>query len=279
MTSPSDTTTTVFITGVNSGIGYETVLALLKSTSSYKIFLGARSVGKAQDAINRLKGEIGCQNSEIYPVVVDLEDDESIQSCFQSVSRKTGRIDILINNAGASFDSIGPSQGMTTRHVFNKTWDINVTGTHILTHTFVPLLIQSPNPRLLFLTSGSASLSRTEDPNWSLNKSPLAGWPKEDESGCSGGYLSYKSSKVGLNMVMREWHRILKNDKVKVWSINPGTVLTNFGGDRKQLIKWGAKDPSTSGNFIKDVIEGKRDNDIGKIVNPPNAPTGDILPW
>lgn len=44
-----------------------------------------------------------------------------------------------------------------------KTWDVNVTGTHLLTSALMPLLLKSPDPRLLFVTSGAARLAGTDD--------------------------------------------------------------------------------------------------------------------
>jgi hypothetical protein len=46
-----------------------------------------------------------------------------------------------------------------------------------------------------------------------LNASPAKGWPKEGFIGTP----AYRCVKTGLNMFMREWHRILKEDGVKVW--------------------------------------------------------------
>ncbi|WVQ67345.1 uncharacterized protein L199_005541 [Kwoniella botswanensis] len=276
--------TKVLITGANTGIGYETCLALLRSPIPCTIFLGSRSRINAENAIKKLYEQINVDrsssgsDSEVIPVVVDLESDESISACYEEVKSRTDKLDVLVNNAGAAFDGTGSKNGMSQREIFNRTFDINVTGTHAITQTFIPLLFNSANPRILFLTSGSASLTRTEDTSFSLNKSPGPGWPKEEEG--EGGYLSYKSSKLALNMIMRDWIRLLRNDhKFKIWSINPGTVLTGLGGDKEQLKKWNAKSPETSGIFIRDVIEGKRDDQVGKSISPPGAPSGDILPW
>ena len=37
----------------------------------------------------------------------------------------------------------------------------------------------------------------------------------------------------------------------------------------------GALDPAIGGNFIKDVVEGKRDNDVGKVIRN----DGQLQPW
>jgi NAD(P)-dependent dehydrogenase (short-subunit alcohol dehydrogenase family) len=80
--------------------------------------------------------------------------------------------------------------------------------------------------------------------------------------------IAYRSSKTGLNMMMLEWQRYLKEDGVKVFCISPGFLATNLGGiGADKLKEMGAGDPSSGGALIKDVVEGKRDADAGKVVN------------
>jgi len=87
---------------------------------------------------------------------------------------------------------------------------------------------------------------------------------------------SYRSSKAGMNMLMVEWARMLRNDGVKVWAIAPGLLATNLGGDPDYLKKLGAKDPKLGGEALRGLIEGKRDADVGKVVREYETP---IQPW
>ncbi|WRT66624.1 uncharacterized protein IL334_003583 [Kwoniella shivajii] len=268
-------TTSVLITGANSGIGYQTALSLLRSTkTTYKIFVGARSIEKASSAVVSLKDEAKDTKSDVSPLVVDLEDDESIKKAFEEVSGKIDKLDVLVNNAGINIDMQGLKEGLTDRQIFNKSWDVNVTGTQIITKTFVPLLIKSTNPRLIFLTTSMSSLTISEYPQPHFNQSPPAGWPKQNPD-----FWSYKSTKLGLVMIMRDWYKTLKNDNVKTWAINPGLVATNLGGDPDFLKAIGAGDPAVSGNLVISVIEGGRDNDVGKMLGAKEDIFGDIVPW
>jgi NAD(P)-dependent dehydrogenase (short-subunit alcohol dehydrogenase family) len=147
---------------------------------------------------------------------------------------------------------------------------VNVTGTHILTTAIVPLLFKSTSPRMIFITSGTASLTETEDLSNKLSASPAAGWPKPKAFG--GVVLSYRCSKTGMNMIFREWVRLLRNDPIKVFCISPGFLDLN-GMTPEQLMA-GALDSSAGGNFVKDVVEGKRDQDAGKIMRQ-----NGIQPW
>ena len=69
-----------------------------------------------------------------------------------------------------------------------------------------------------------------------------------------------------MNMMMREWYRILKNDGVKVWCVSPGYLATGLGGDVEANKKMGAGDPAVAGLFVKSVLEGHRDADVGKVI-------------
>lgn len=90
----------VLITGGNTGLGYETVKALYASETAYTILMGSRSVEKANDAIKLLQSEVPSSKTEVIPVQIDIEDDESIEKAFKEVESKYGKIDTLINNAG-----------------------------------------------------------------------------------------------------------------------------------------------------------------------------------
>ncbi|KAI0599548.1 hypothetical protein F4775DRAFT_115430 [Biscogniauxia sp. FL1348] len=268
--------TVILVTGGNTGLGLEAVKALYKTETPYEIIIGCRTVSKGEAAVESLKKEIAQSPSTLSVIQVDLESDSSLEKAVESISSKYGRLDVLVNNGGASFDGEIRDGKMTLREGFNASWNTNVTGTHVLTTLAMPLLLKSADPRLMFVTSGTSTLTETErldNPNLvRINTSPPAGWPKPT----AGMQLTaYRSSKTGLNMLMREWHRILLKDGVKVWCISPGflaTGLGNIGADK--LKQMGALDPSEGGNFIKDVVQGKRDQDVGKVIR-----ANMIQPW
>jgi NAD(P)-dependent dehydrogenase (short-subunit alcohol dehydrogenase family) len=251
--------TIVLITGANTGIGFEVVKALLQSERHYHIFLCGRDYQKAEKAVETAKTECSSASS-VQPIQLDVEDDESITAACKTVAEKFDKIDVLINNAGASFDQEVPKGTMTIRQAYNKAWNVNVAGAHVVTETFLPLLLRSSDPRLIFNTSGLSSLHDSSDVDNPRYTVPPAGLPKEGLS------MSYRSSKAGLNMQMVEWARVLKNDGVKVWSVAPGLLATGLGGDPALLKKIGAGDPRLGGESIRGVVEGKRDADAGRVV-------------
>ena len=221
----------VFITGANTGLGLETIKALYNTDKAYDLIIGSRDMSKGEAAIESVKHEVSGSASNLSVVQIDISSDESIAQALKTIDSKYGRLDVLINNAGGSFDLQLASGKMSIREAWNTSWDTNVAGTQVLTTGAVPLLLKSSDPRLLFVTSGTSTMTETESTSTPMleriNASPAAGWPKETSP---NPIEAYRSSKAGLNMMMRGWHRILLNDGVKVWCISPGFLATGLAG-------------------------------------------------
>jgi NAD(P)-dependent dehydrogenase (short-subunit alcohol dehydrogenase family) len=229
----------VLITGANTGLGLEVIKSLYKTEQAYDLIVGCRTISKGEAAIDSVTKEIITSPSTLSTLEVDLSSDESISKAIQQIETKFNRLDILINNGGAGFDREIQSGNMTIRQAWNASWDTNVSGTQVLTTAAIPLLLKSSDPRLLFVTSGTSAITVTEDltspASQRINGSPPAGWPKPEQI---NPLESYRSAKTGLNMMMRQWHRILLNDGVKVWAISPGFLATGLAGvGREQLLK------------------------------------------
>ncbi|KID97505.1 NAD(P)-binding domain protein, partial [Metarhizium majus ARSEF 297] len=257
-------TKVILVTGANTGLGFEIVKALCGSIAQYEILLGGRSLDKAKAAVSEIVTSFPGAEGRVTAIRVDVEDDDSITAAFDTVKNKHGRLDVLVNNAGALFDIQLLTGNMTMRQVWNQSWNVNITGSQIMTSVFMPLLLESHDPRLLFITSGASTLSGSENLDLPINRVPPKGWPKGGPPPIS--IPAYRSSKAGMNMMMREWHRTLKEDGVKVWAISPGYLATGLGGSVEVNKKQGAADPAIGGQFVKDVIEGHRDNDVGKVI-------------
>ncbi|KAF7905747.1 hypothetical protein EAF00_000026 [Botryotinia globosa] len=116
--------TIVLVTGANSGIGYEAVKAFLQSTNHTIYFSALKEVPDSKNTIETLE--------------MDLVSDESIEKAFETVMEKHGRVDSLVNHAGATFDIAYTSGKRTLRECFTNAYDVNVAGTHVLTSTFTP---------------------------------------------------------------------------------------------------------------------------------------------
>ncbi|WWD15624.1 hypothetical protein CI109_100046 [Kwoniella shandongensis] len=272
----STNNTIVLVTGSNKGIGFSIAQALLSSTAKgYTIILTSRTLSRAQQAAQSLEQEVksSVTGSQVFAFQLDIEDDGSIETLFAEVEKPFGRVDVLVNNAGASFDIIGPQAGWTERELWAKTYNLNVVSTRQFTRMFIPLLLKSTTPRLLFMTSTVSSLTETSITAYPYNTPPKEkGWPKTD---IGFNIAAYRASKTALNMQARDWHQVLQADGVIVHLIDPGRVATEFGGgDPTEKIKTGASTPDVPAGLVKRVIEGELDQDRGKIVG-----INGIVPW
>ncbi|CBF73678.1 uncharacterized protein ANIA_07999 [Aspergillus nidulans FGSC A4] len=250
----------VLVTGGNNGIGYEACKAFYESPKSYIILMGSRSLEKGEAAIRKIKEVVPNSSNTLELIQLDVTSDESIQKAYEQILKSPGRLDALVNNAGATFDFDYNASKVTLRECFNKAYDVNVTGATVLTHTLAPLLIKSSDPRLLFIAGLSMMTVAMKE---YFPTPPLpAGWPKKVEFETIG----YRCSKTALNMLMLDWNHKLKADKVKVWAVGPGMLETDLGGQRELAKKMGLGSATLGGTLIRDVVEGARDQDVGRVI-------------
>ncbi len=92
-------------------------------------------------------------------LVLDVSDPEGIAQAAAQVDR----LDVLVNNAGVSL-SLDPPAG-TGVEEFRRTYETNVFGVVAVTNAFLPALRRSPRPRIVNVSSGTASLTWSTNPN------------------------------------------------------------------------------------------------------------------
>lgn len=163
--------------------------------------------------------------------------------------------------AGAAFDPEWKHGNVSLRECFNKAYDTNVTGAHLTTWTFMPLLLESIDPRLLFVAGLSHMTVAIED--YFPTPPQPAGWPKPP---VDFETIGYRCSKTALNMLMLDWNHKLKADRVKVWGVAPGFLATNLGNMRDQAEEMGAGHPSIGAKVYVSVVEGERDDVVGRVI-------------
>ena len=245
--------------GGNTGVGFETAKALVESERSYHILLAARSSTKGEQAVADLKSLN--TTSTISLVELDVTSDQSIAEAVKQVQSLTSHIDALVNNAGKLNST--PHWSVTLRDTF----ETNVFGAIAVTEAFRPLLLQSMDPRLLFITSGLGSLTGTSNPQSSLY-TPVTGMQHTD----------YRMSKAAINMATVQYTKELASPGIKVFSVNPGpnrtgllgtaweTLKAQLGEERFNALAEQVPLPSKGGKVMAEVVEGKRDADAGKVV-------------
>jgi NAD(P)-dependent dehydrogenase (short-subunit alcohol dehydrogenase family) len=179
------------------------------------------------------------------------------------------RIDAQLTPA-AHLDFSIDEKTLTTAQAFTRTLHTNITATHTLITTLLPLLFvpglgpSTTSRRIIFVSSGISSLADHADTRISINQSPPAGFPKQP----SFNVLTYRTSKTGLNMLALEWARILREDAFKVHILDPGLLATSLGGaDPVKIKNMGAEEPIVGGRFVSDVVQGKWDEKVEVLLN------------
>jgi NAD(P)-dependent dehydrogenase (short-subunit alcohol dehydrogenase family) len=213
-------TTIVFITGANSGIGYEVARNLSTPSlhANYHVIIGALDGKDGEDAVSRLECEDASRS--VSSVQIDVTSDASIAECAQKIDSTHGRIDVLINNAGVLLDGLDTTG--VSRSLLEKTFQVNVFGAAAVTETFEALLQKSTSsaPRIVFMSSRLASLSVKSDVT---DRSAARHFP------------AYRSSKVALNMLMLHFANIYRDRGWKVNASDPGLTATSLAGNQKNM--------------------------------------------
>ncbi|TDD23905.1 SDR family oxidoreductase [Nonomuraea diastatica] len=191
--------TSVLITGGNKGLGFEAARRL--GEQGWTIFLGSRDEGRGRAAADKLTA--GGVNVVMVPL--DVTSDMSVADAVRLVRQHTDRLDVLINNAGASGRAIAPADA--TVDEIHSVYDTNVYGPIRVTHAFLPLLREADCPRVVMVSSGVGSFTVVTDPEQPSSKIHE---------------LAYSSSKAALNMITVRYAQALPEIKFNV--ATPGEV-------------------------------------------------------
>src|SRR5216684_1530449 len=85
-----------FVTGASYGVGAATALALARD--GFDVAVSATRPENVADTVAKLEHA----GARAVPVVLDLKSQASIEDAFAAVVAKLGRLDVLVNNAGAN---------------------------------------------------------------------------------------------------------------------------------------------------------------------------------
>ncbi|HXC05976.1 MAG TPA: SDR family oxidoreductase [Bacteroidia bacterium] len=130
----------ILITGCGRGIGYETALEL-SGRSGIKVLALSRS----ETSLLRLQQEALARNksAQVIPLLFDLEQG-SLQSLFALIREKTGRVDVLINNAAMAL--VKPFEQLSEQD-FEQVYKVNVFRPAMLIRALIPLMESPPEKR------------------------------------------------------------------------------------------------------------------------------------
>ncbi|WP_299585052.1 oxidoreductase [Mucilaginibacter sp.] len=141
---PGQTGKTALITGANTGIGFETALALYEAGAH--VVLACRNFDSAQLALAKIAEQKGTGTLEI--ALIDLSSLKSVKQFAEAFTEKHQQLHLLINNAGVM---IPPAS--KTAEGYELQFGVNFLGHFALTGYLYPLLNATPGSRIITLSS------------------------------------------------------------------------------------------------------------------------------
>src|SRR5438270_4123797 len=149
------------VTGANKGIGFEVARQLARK--GFRVFLGARNEKAGEAAAEKLRqeGEKGRTNEghDVVTVLqIDVSKPDSIRRAAEEFSRKSDRLDALVNNAGILLDDDKDILTITP-DIFETTLRTNTLGALLVSQAFVPFLKKSAAPRIVNVSSTGGQLA------------------------------------------------------------------------------------------------------------------------
>ena len=184
---------TAVVTGASSGIGRAIALALGRAGAH--VFLAGRS----QAPMDETRKEIREAGGQADAVVLDVRDVEALRGLVERAVQDTGRLDVMVNNAGLSYP--GDIADADPEH-WREMLEVNV----------LSLLVGSQAAIRTMRAAGNGGHL--------VNISSIAAHRRD--SGV------YGATKHAVNCISASLRLELEDDDIRVVTIMPGAIATNF---------------------------------------------------
>ena len=224
------------VTGSSSGIGLATSLALARN--GYLTYATMRNLAK-RDSIQSTAEK---QHLSIRTVQLDVTDENSVKNAIQSILSESGRIDLLVNNAG--YGLTGALEDIRIDEI-RALYETNLFGVIRVTQAVLPTMRKQGSGRIINISSGAGRI----------------GYP---------GGSAYVSSKFALEGLSESMAYEIEQFGIRTVLVEPGFVRTNFG--ENIVIAKKAQDPNSpysqmmmqmkSSSYRRRMIENASDADL-----------------
>jgi NAD(P)-dependent dehydrogenase (short-subunit alcohol dehydrogenase family) len=225
------------VTGSSSGIGLAASLALAKN--GYLTYATMRNLAK-RDTIQSIAEK---QHLPIRTIQLDVTDENSVKNAIQSILSESGRIDLLVNNAGygltGAFEDIGIDE-------IKSLYETNVFGVIRVTQAVLPIMRKQSSGRIINISSGAGRI----------------GYP---------GGSAYVSSKFALEGLSESMAFEVEQFGIKTVLVEPGFIRTNFAENIVTAKK--AQDPNSP--YSQMMMQMKSSSHRRRMIE--NAPDADLV--
>jgi NAD(P)-dependent dehydrogenase (short-subunit alcohol dehydrogenase family) len=184
-----NTSKVALVTGASSGIGADTAIRL--TNAGYTVYGAARRVNRMRDL----------EQHGVHVIALDVTDEDSLRSAVDTIIRTSGRIDVLVNNAG--YGSYGAIEDVPLDEA-RKQLDVNVFGLARLTQLVLPHMRAQRSGTIINISSMGGKLV-----------TPLGGWYHASKYAVEAlsDALRIETSPFGIHTVV----------------VEPGSIRTEWG--------------------------------------------------
>jgi len=154
------------VTGASQGIGRATSLSLAQAGA--KLAVAARNTEK----LSALAAEIEASGGSALAVPMDVADAAQVKAGFQQLLAKFGRLDILVNNAAITRDTLALRMKLEDWDAVLRT---NLTGAHLCIQQALGAMLKQRSGRIINLTSVVAETGNAGQANYVASKAGLIG--------------------------------------------------------------------------------------------------------
>ncbi|KAI0784043.1 putative short-chain dehydrogenase [Abortiporus biennis] len=194
------------ITGSSRGIGFGLVKELLKNPEN-QVLATARSPATSKD-LQKLREQFP-DNKRLALLTLDISKPETVTEAAQEAEKLLPNgLDVLISNAGIYRKAFSKWDEIDTDE-FSEELSLNTISILHLLRTFRPLVAKSTQKKVVVITSAQGSLTIVGQlPDFAF---------------------TYSIGKAALNMLVRRWGKVYKEEGITTVLIHPGWVATSMG--------------------------------------------------
>lgn len=209
------------VTGGTKGIGRAIAEALVRE--GVNVCVSSRQENEIEAAVNELSG---LQGGDVVGAICDVRNHDEVKALVAHTVAEFGHVDVVINNAGIGI--FGKVED-TSPEDFRTVIETNLFGVFYCCHEVIPEM-------------------KKHGGGYIINISSLAGTNAHPKM------AAYNASKFGLNGFSEALMQEVRHDGIKVSYIMPGSVNTEFGGDKPSAEKAWQLQPTDIARVVLDLL-------------------------
>jgi len=158
---------TALVTGASRGIGRAIALALAEAGAEVVV-----NYASSPDAADAVVTQITAAGGKAYALQANVSDEEAVDGLIKTVLERSGRIDVLVNNAGITRD--GLLMRMKTSD-WQSVIDLNLTGVFLCTRAVTRPMLKQKSGRIINITSVVGLMGNAGQANYAAAKAGVVG--------------------------------------------------------------------------------------------------------